>query len=484
MRLFVLVLLARLRVLGRFLSANAFVVFVLGPLLIGAALWIVDRYLPKVRDPLADLLAGGSPGPLGLALALAMTGLTVPAVTRELFPTRAADGVLDVLPVPEAVRFPLSLAAVAARLLLLAALLAVVLVALSGWRWTLAAGIGPRLAAAVLTLAPLALLAAAGRVRLLGTPGSEIRAAMGLAVALGGVLLLEPATRLVLLTPWWSAAAQLEAALGAALALSAAPAGLTALAATVLVLGLASAGLVLGFRRRDLERAESLVWRRRGRSRRVRLGRRPVGAQLTRDLRLVARRFSPAVVLAAAVALVFVAAAVLVVPSLGLKLVVTQRITIATTLGAVLSLSALVPLVLRHQLPRFWIEKSTPVRWEEVWLAKAWLAPLLASPAAAAGAAALVVLAAEHGGAGLGTALLQLAAAAWVIASVVGLSAFEIAEQPVLGLIFSAMVSLAIAALFLVAPQVWWMWTVLWAAVAGKLAERATQRVRLMEIER
>ena len=146
-----------------------------------------------------------------------------------------------------------------------------------------------------------------------------------------------------------------------------------------------------------------------------------------------------------------------------------------------LAIVALVPFLLKHQLPRFWIEKSTGVDLERIWAAKLWTAALLALLPFAAG---VVILAAapDLSSAGKAVAILQLAAAAWIVTSVLALAVFEIAAQPLLGLLFGSLLGLALAALFIFYPQAWWLWAVGYLWVASQIAGRATRRVRLVEV--
>ncbi len=301
-----------------------------------------------------------------------------------------------------------------------------------------------------------------------------------------------------MLLPWRAVAVQLRAVLGEALAVPAtvADGGLAELAATVVAAYLVAGWLFLRYRRRDLERAAAVGWRsrsaRRARAlprlaagfRRLPIARREssVATQVGRDLLLVGRRFSPAVVLAAGLALVIEAAVFLVLPGLGFGDPWTRRFAVLGSVAAEVCLVALVPLLLKHQLPRLWLEKTSGVPPEEVWRAKLWLARLLAAPAVVLGGALLWTLPGASGS-GLGAALLQLLAAAWIVASMVGFAAFEIAAQPVLGLLFSSLVGMALAALFVVVPEVWWMWAALYLYLAGKLAARASGRVRFTEVE-
>lgn len=488
--------------LRRYLAASFFPIFVLGPLIVGAGLWIAERYLYLVREPLAAVVASdATPGVTAFALALLLTVLALPAVEREIFPHRSADACLDALPVPEAARFHVALAAGWVRQLPACAVLLVALVALSETRvglatlgsWTLT------LLGAFVPLTLLAMAASQARVRCGTLRAGGYRLLAALAAGAGGLGFLAPADRWLVLLPWRGVAVELRTVLGEALAVPAsvsAARGLAELAATALAAYLVSGWLFTRFRRRDLERAAALAWRSRSareartlprlaaglRRLPVARGGPAVAAQLGRDLLLVGRRFSPAVYLAAGLALVIVAAVFLVLPGLGFGGLWTRRLAVLGVAAAVVSLVALVPLLLKHQLPRLWLEKTSAVPPQEVWRAKLWLARLLAAPAAVLGGALLWTL---PGGAepGLGVALLQLLAASWIVASMVGYAAFEIAAQPVLGLLFSSLVGLALAALFVFVPEVWWMWGALYLYLAGKLAARATGRVGWTEVE-
>lgn len=487
----------RLLTLRRFLVRQAFPIFVLGPLVVGGALWVVDRYLPLVRAPLADLLAADAadavPGSLGLVLALFLTALHLPAALTSIFPVRSPDTWLDILPTPEGARFDLALGVGLARQVPAAGVVLLALLALA--EGEISAALLARLAGYVLAtvaiLAPLALLAATARVRWGMPRGGDRRSLVVLCLVLAAVLAIPPALRPWLLLPFWPAAAQLEAALGtvlgAAAPISAIAAGWPVLALTLAALYPIARLFVARFRRRDLERAAGLVTRRQAVLGRrfgalgARFAGRPTGELLVRDLRYVLRRFSPAVLLAAGLSVVLLAAVLLVLPGLALPLLGLRRLAVLGILAAVLALASLVPFVLKDQLSRFWLEKSTPVPPEALLRSKLWLARLLALPAALVGAAIFLTL--GLAGRDLAAALLQLIAGTWIIASTIGLAVFEIAAQPILGLVFSAFVALALASLFVVYPQAWWLWIVFYVVVASKLAERAERRIHFTEVE-
>ncbi len=485
-----LILRYRLRAHRRWLRANAFPIFFLGPVILGGLLWIGERYLDLIRGPLGSYLAadhGGIPGAVGLAAALMVTVSLVPSTLREVFAQRTGTAYLDALPLAEGARFHVALGVTAARnvpawgLLLLAAAALTEEVSPAAVLWAL------RLLAALVTLAILQVLVAQIRVRVrLLSSGSVLASGLVLALAAASGI---PALRFLLL-PWWAAAAQIETVLGEALGLpppALAPAEPWFLAATAAVLYPLSGWLSRRWRRRDLEVAQVVMRAsaRRGRAFSDRLvsGRSsPLSAQLVRDLLLVVRRFSPAVQLAVVLALATELLVLLVLPTMAPDPLWLRRFALVGGVVAILSMVALVPLVLKHELSRFWVEKSSGVKLDEIARTKLWLARLLALPPWVAGTAVLVVLP-GGGAAEVGISILQLAAAAWIVSSMIGLAAFEIAAQPLLGLAFSSLIALALAALMIFYPQGWWLWVIFYVVVAGGLSERAARRVRFTEVE-
>lgn len=485
----VVILRERLRAYRRHLAANAFTVFFLGPLILGGTWWVADRYVEAARGVLkAHLAASSSPGAFGLAVAMLVTALFLPTTRREVFPIRSEHRCLEALPVSEGVRFHVALLAswghqAPAWVVLAAAFLALGAGAAPAGR-LLAGGLG--LAAALLPLALGQMVLVQVRLRLAGLR-SLTALAVALAAAAGTAAVAGASWPRWLLLPWWGPAAQIEALTAAALTadIPASPiSGAAGWTATTLVLYLVSAWLFLAYRRRDLEKAASLLRP----SRRLPLARtlrsaNALGALLWRDFLQVGRGFSPAVYLAAAFSLLCLALTHLVLPGLPLAPTDRWRLTLVGSLLAVYCAVTLVPLVLKHQLSRLWIEKSTSVAPDALWRAKAGLSLGLAAAPTLAGAALLAVSDATPEG-GLLVGVLQLLAASFVLSSIVGLAAFEIAAQPVLGLVFASFVGLALAGLFLLYPVAWWMWIVLYGWAAGKLVERAPRQVRLTEVER
>ncbi len=487
MRPTLLILRYRLRALRRWTSAHAFELFVLAPVIVGGVLWVVDRQLTHLREPLARSVAGAdsaaAAGSLAVALLLVAAGL--PATLRELYDHRGASGTLDALPVPASARFHAALAAELARVLPALGVLLLAAGALAGDLLPPAAVLAERSGRLLAALLVLAISRFAATLMLvhfrLLTRGRWL--VLG-ALSTLAVAVAHPAARLLLL-PWLAPAAQLEWVFLDALEApeaGAAWAGAWPLAVTLLALYLLARSLYLAWHRRDLEVAGRLSGARVGRlvSRLLAFSARPAAVQVGRDLALVLRRFSPAVPLAAGLALLFDGAVVAVLADSSLPSLWRQRLAVAGLVLSVLAVVALVPFLLKHQLPRFWIEKSTGVELEQIWRAKLWTAALLAGVPVLVG---VVLLLAAPGldAAAKGAAILQLSAAAWIVTSVLALAIFEIAAQPLLGLLFGSLLGLALAALFVFYPQGWWLWAVLYAWVAGQIAGRATRRVCLVE---
>ncbi|RMH16033.1 MAG: hypothetical protein D6696_19195 [Acidobacteria bacterium] len=495
MRALALVLRFRLLSWRRFLRHNAFVLLVLGPLIGGSLLWIADRYLPLLRLLPDGALSTPSalPSAAALILALALTALALPASVGRLYPRRGAGALLDGLPVAAGTRFrALALAAWSDAGRTAAAVLLVLLLiarrgpgglppaaAVAAWGLTLAA------VALALTAVALAATLMLIHLRLLrAAPLLLLAAALALAVAAGRS---QPAAALPLL-PWLAPAAQLDALLRQAAGLDAGhpgAGGAAALFATTAAAYLTALALYRRWQPGD-RAAAHLPPRPRGSLLRRLLARvsrlfgRPVGAQVERDLILVTRRFSPAVYLAAGAVLAADLAAASALPELAATPYWRSRLALLAAAAGVLAAVALVPFLLRHQLPFAWLERASGLTPEDRWQAKLWLARLLALPASAGGAAALSVRA--ESAAELAVLALELALAAWVIATVVGLAAFEVAERPLLGLLFGAAVAAAFAALMILYRQLLPFWLIGYVVVAGSMAGRASRRLRFTEV--
>ncbi len=480
----------RARALRRWIGAHAFEIFCLGPIIAGGVLWVLDRQLTQLREPLARWFsdAGPPPGAAALALALLLLAAGLPATFRELYDHRGANGYLDALPIPAAARFHASLGAELARGLPAFGVLLIAAGALAGELLPDAAMLAERCARLLAALAVLAVGRLAGALLL----GHYQLLARGWWLVAGASVLVvlaapEPVRRLLLL-PLLAPAAQLQIVFSGALGV---PAGAKVLSAHPVALAFTAGflhtfafGCYAAWHRRDLETVAHLGGGRWWSARRLGFLIRPVGAvgvQVGRDVALVLRRFSQAVPLAAGIWLLLDAAVLTLLADGRLPELWRQRLAVAGLSLSVQAVVALVPFLLKHQLPRFWIEKSTGVDLEQIWKAKLWTAALLAAAPVLAGTA--ILLAAPFAAVDRGVAILQLLAAAWIVTSILGLAVFEIAAQPLLGLLFGSLLGSALSALFVFYPQAWWLWAVLYVYVASQIAGRATRRVRLLEIE-
>ncbi len=504
-----LILTFRCRAFGRWIRAHGFELFFLGPMIVGGALWVLSRHLDSLRAPIRQLVE--SHQPLGLpispvlAFSLLLFVLQVPATFRELYDPRYGASVLDALPVPTAARFHVSMAtegmAIVPTFLVLLTVMGVLegrflpsLSRLPDVCWGLFSALG--------SLALFRIVMALSVVRWRRAVRSiSAHAGIGVRVVttlLGALALLAlglsahyPLASFIFL-PWLPAAAQIEAIVRSGFALTTMPHSpwTEPITQACYLLGLYLLARILFIRwhRSNLETARLLSHRRRVvglplnlRWLTTRLGARPLVAQIVRDLTLIARRFSPAVPLAAGVALTAQGAVVSLLFDDNLPLLWRQRLAVAGLSLSVLAMVALVPFLLKHQLPRFWIEKTTGVELEQIWKAKLWTATVLGSIPSILGS--MILLAApDLDPTAKGVAILQLIAATGIVTSILGLAVFEIAAQPVLGLIFGSLVALALAALIVFYPVAWWLWLALYGYVASQIAGRASRRVQLVEV--
>ena len=110
--------------------------------------------------------------------------------------------------------------------------------------------------------------------------------------------------------------------------------------------------------------------------------------------------------------------------------------------AAVAALAAVLPVLVAHQRPHLWLERSAGLSGEDAWRAKLYLARVVTSPAALAAWAA-----------GVGTGAVPAAYAVpllaecvwvwWITSTAAGGLAFEMPEQPGLSLVVTLCASLA-----------------------------------------
>lgn len=390
------------RALARAIRAHTFELFILGPIILGGALWVLHRLAGHAQGPIARAIDTHGPWGIGAALAVPLVLLQVPAVFRDLRGPSATVAALDAAPIPSGTRFAVALAAAVARNLPVMAVLLILstpLVPSAGGTWV-HRGLLLTLVAFPLGLAQLLLARALGPRTPRPVPSQRRR-------------------------PWL-----------------------------------------------DQPWLAPLLGRSRAEQ-----------ALVRRDLRLVLRRFSPAVPLVWTASLILVAVALLVLLDGGLPVAWRQRLAVLATALATLLPVMLLPFLLKFQLPRFWMEKSSGADDDTVWRSKMRAASLLTIPGFLVGALLLLALLplpmVERW-----MAVGQLALATWMATSLIAVALFEIASQPILGLVFGSMIALAMACLVIFYPKAWWLWLAFHAYLLGQVAGRAGRRVHLTDIER
>ncbi|MCG8462821.1 MAG: hypothetical protein MI919_41575 [Holophagales bacterium] len=514
----------RATLLRRLVAEHAWVLFVLAPIVVGAVTWVVYRYLSLLRSALAGSVEAADPLRLASGLGLLFALALWPGGLTDLYGrSHGGEDLVDSLPVPERARAAAVLAQAALRGLVPALVFTVALLAVIGGAHppagVSAADVGPpplpgvggglwlasAWGAAVLAmfhLAALDLLLAAVLVRC-GLGGARSLAAVGAAGAIALVVPWAPAR--ALLAPWWLAGEPLRRSLASAAGVEeTADAGaLLHLAAAAAVTAMLVVLLSIRFRRTDLESGRALgrfrprTWKRLEAPaaaaasglawlRRIDLAARldpPVRAQVRRDLRLVARRFSPAVHVSFGVALLAVGAALLLAADAGIEDLVRRRILVSGFAVSVLATISVLPFLLKHQLPIFWIEKSSGVERSVLWRSKVVTSSALALVPVLACLPILAFLAPGSPGEVV-LACLQLLAAALVMAPLLGLTSFEMAGEPMVSLLYGSFLGLAVAALFVFYAQGWWLWICLGAYLGSHLVARAERRLLFLEVER
>ena len=438
---------AALRDRVRWAREHLYAIMILSPLVAGMAYATAARvasYAPEGFEP--------SPR-AGLALAtlvvVAVVGLSLSRASAELYHLRRPESVHDALPVAVETHLHAALLTRAARTAVVG------LVALVGRR---VAGGGEALGPEV--LAPLALFVSVVAL-------AEVFAALGwirwghgrgAAQAAGCVTVLAPTLVLAGALLVWVVRPSLIAE-GARVWLL--------VACVAWCVGLYALTRVLHgrWRARDIEYAKRLGtaagrrWLMKA-GLLERLGGRAVAAQLGRDLRLTRRGFSSAVyvswTLAALWLVLFaVAAATGLLPAgavlppgsgepgfLESTLLVSVVASKAACVLASVSLAGLVPVLVAHQLPHFWLERAVGARGADAWRAKLLYARAVTLPAALAAWAAGTLC----GAAPASYVVPMLAECVWlwwIVSTLAGSLAFEMPEQPGLALVLMACAGLA-----------------------------------------
>ncbi len=408
----------------RLLRDRFFTLFVLAPMIFGGVFYTIrpagallaETVLWSSRSFVEQVVLTA----FGLA---AWTAAFWPSTLREIAPARAAAACLDALPVPASARFHVAFAVCFFRNAVFAALL------LAAWSPDHLRGPAPYAFSALAAGLQLALVSV---YRFQGKTAAAVLG-LGLTAAAAGA---------------WTA---LPAALAAALAWAAARS----------LSGGQPLELAAGSR-------QSMSRRRRGS---LAAPRRPgaIRSQLLRDLLLTRRFFSPAVFFAAAGALAALALAWDLRDSAGARW--SAAIVLAGCALAALALSSLAPLLLRWQIPRFWLERSSPVQADSIWKTKVRYASFVSLPPALVALPMLAALPGEN----FAVLAAQAPVVALTVSSAVVLLMFEAVDRPALGLTLAGLLGFGFAGSYVLfweyAP-----WVVLLHAYAlHALANRARQ---------
>lgn len=423
---------------GRWARENLYALAVLGPLVLGMTYLGVGRMIREAEwSPTeAQTLAAA------VAAAACLAALSLSRASVEVYHVRSPGWVLDALPVSAGAQLSAALLLRAARTSAAGAV-ALVLRWLAGGE-VLGARVLASLALLVAVLASGEVLSALGWVRWSHRRGraqgaASLAAFAGCALVAG--LLLADVVR---------------------------PGGLTLVGRTTLMLcGVLTTALLtaLAFSAHARWRAADAEFAKRLGARdtwggsvewlagRVCGGRKGLAAQLARDLRLTLRGFSSAVYAAAGVSALVVLLLVALLAGGALPAGEADGWSSATWLPRVLAskfacvlgvaaTASLLPVLVAHQRPHFWLERSAGLSGEDAWRAKLYLARVLTAPAA---------LAAWVAGAACGAApgwyvvplLAECAWLWWIVSTVSGALAFEMPEQPGLALILTLCAGLA-----------------------------------------
>ena len=422
---------------GRWARENLYALLVLGPLVLGMTYFGVGRMVREAAwSPTeAQTLAAG------VLAAACLVALSLSRASVEVYHVRMPEWVLDALPVTLGAQLSAALARRAAHASAVGATALVL-------RWLAGGVFGAQVFASA---ALLVCVLASGEVlsSLVWVRWSHRRGA-----ARAAALLLSVASCAL--------------AAGALLASVARPGGVTLLnGALLLACGVAAAVVqaALAFaaharwRAEDSEFAKRLGARERWGglverfARRVCGGREELAAQLARDLRLVLRGFSSAVYAAAGVGVLLTLLLAALLMSDVLAEGEAEGFGSTTWLPPVLAvkfvcvlisaaLASLVPVLVAHQEPHLWLERSVGLKGEDAWRAKLYLARVLTAPAAAAAWVAGLLCGAVPAAYAV-PLLAECAWLWWLVSTAAGGLAFEMPAQPGLALILVLCAALA-----------------------------------------
>ncbi|MDT7808910.1 MAG: hypothetical protein QOJ70_2723 [Acidobacteriota bacterium] len=436
---------------ARWARANLYALVVLTPLVLGMTYFGVGRMVREAEWSPTEAQTFAA----AVVAAACLLALSLSRASVEIYHVRSPEWVLDALPVSAASQLAAALLQRAARTLAVG-------VAALALRWLAGGAADARSLASVLLLV---CVLAAGEVlsALEWIHRAHMRTRRHVGVEAQGVFAVMTQGLLALL----SFAASSFAG-GLLLADVLRPGGLALLSRTALLAcGVFTAALLAGlsgvlherWRAGDAEFAKRLGAREmRGDfvealARRVCGGRGALSSQLARDLRITLRGFSSAVYAAAGVCVLVVVLLVAllaggVVPegeAAGWASATWMPRVLAVKFACVLATASLVsvlPVLIAHQRPHLWLERSTGLEGEDAWRAKLYLARVMTLPAPVAAWGAGVLC-----GAVPGSYVVPLLAECvwlwWLVSTVAGGLAFEMPDEPGLALILVLCAALA-----------------------------------------
>jgi hypothetical protein len=467
---------------GRWLRANFFTLFVLGPMIVFGFYYILKPSLVEGAAWVRRQAGAWTPGDLeavSLGLAMVLVAVSLSSAMRAVYALSSADVYLDALPVRPMARFHVLAVSQSLSKLTAWVVLLVVGVLLGG---SASAG---NAASLLLVLVQLALLEIAAVLALVHF--RSFRAGRLLLLGAAFVLLAlagrqEPLIHLALL-PLLPAASLLEKVLFGGLVSASGPANIFSQTSVQIVSLAALYGLAAGafakWRDADREHARESAARRRvvrmaGSAFLARRLGAAMAAQIIRDWRLTRRVFSPAVYVTGGFAALFLLLPVLAFPRWNLDPAWTAKgIQVCASFGA-LSLAALAPLLLQYELRYLWPEQSAGVDPQTIWRAKVWYACLLVAPVAAL-ATLTALWQVPMGMAEAALFIVKLVLICCTVASLIGAIAFESVASPVLGLLFSGLFAMGTAGTYIF-TDLWPVWAFLHVYVMHGLYERADAR--------
>lgn len=486
---FLILLRAKVLMLRRLLGRNAFLVFVIGPLIVGGFAFILEPLFQRASGWLqasapdwtgADLLAVSLFGVT--ALIAAGSGSAV----RQAYGLGSPDSYLDALPLRSGPRFHLAVLSQFLRNLpaWLAAWGLVEILARTADVETRSYQPGAALLVfvevALLQMLAVMLLVRLGALRTVGAFG------VGLAAGAGALVVRQVPAAAILFGPLLIPASFWQRAIGDAVGGGPTPPGwmptAAAQAASAAVLYWFTAWFYSRWRDEDRERALALLSRRRSSVVLApawlikRLGA-PLAAQLGRDLLLLRRVFSPVVFVAAAGALLFWAAGLTAALTEIVGPIWTSPLVVACSGMAAISISALAPLLLQHQLDRLWLECATGAQPDGIYRSKLLMARILSLVVWVA-FLPLVWLTPASGWT-LALFPVQMLLSCLSGASVIGAMAIGIAPSPVLGMLLGGLFAMGVCGFYAI-PDYWPMGVFLYAYVMhylGAWAEAAATRL-------